>query len=139
MKYNQPYGVTDPEAPYVNGNPSTGTMGSIPPAASIEHPQREVVNFLKDSNFTPDANDLRQMSKAVQGGKVNYCDDQGSPNFIAVVPTPPLAGYAPEPSTSALKVAFLPILGPGTVQRQCTLLGTSGSRRQDPDGRRRVV
>jgi hypothetical protein len=93
MLYNQPYGVTDPDAPYINGNPATGTMGSIPPAAAIEHPQREIVNFLNDSAFTPDANDLRQLSKSVQGGVVNYCDDQGTPNFLAITPTPPLAGY----------------------------------------------
>ena len=48
MQYNPPYGVSDPNAPYINGNPSTGTMGSIPPAASIEYPQREIVNFISD-------------------------------------------------------------------------------------------
>ena len=47
MKYNQPYGVADEDAPYINGNPSTGTMGSIPPAASIEYPQREIVNMIE--------------------------------------------------------------------------------------------
>ena len=93
MKYNQPYGVSDPNAPYINGNPSTGTMGSIPPAASIEYPQREIVNFLNDSAVTPDNADLRQLSKSVQNGKVNYCLDQGTPNFIAITPTPPLTGY----------------------------------------------
>ncbi|MHC2399095.1 hypothetical protein ACVMGC_003639 [Bradyrhizobium barranii subsp. barranii] len=30
MKYNQPYGVSDPKAPYINGNPATGQQGSIP-------------------------------------------------------------------------------------------------------------
>ena len=38
MQYNQPYGISDPNAAYINGNPTTGTMGSIPPAASIEYP-----------------------------------------------------------------------------------------------------
>lgn len=93
MKYFQPYGLTDPEASYTNGNPATGTMGSIPPAQAIEHPQREIVNFLKDGGFTPDSNDLRQLSKSVQGGVVNYCTDQGTANFLAIVPVPPLAGY----------------------------------------------
>ena len=32
MQYNQPYGVTDTNAPYINGNPTTGTMGSSRPA-----------------------------------------------------------------------------------------------------------
>jgi hypothetical protein len=47
MLYNQPYGVSDPNASYINGNPSTGTAGSIPPAASIEHDQREIVNVIQ--------------------------------------------------------------------------------------------
>ena len=45
MLYNQPYGkppeVTWGDTPYINGNPSTGTPGSIPPAASIEYPHNE--------------------------------------------------------------------------------------------------
>ena len=48
MQYNQPYGVSDPNAPYINGNPTTGTMGSIPPAASIEFPQREIVDVISE-------------------------------------------------------------------------------------------
>src|SRR4051812_10264098 len=79
MKYNQPYGVSDVDAPYVNGNPSTGTMGSIPPAASIEHDQREVVEVISRANsrgykdFTdtpcavPATGDLQQLRKAVEG------------------------------------------------------------------------
>ena len=93
MKYNAPYGNSNNDAPYVNGNPSTGTMGSIPPAESIEHPQREIVNFITDSAVTPSGTDLRQMSKAIQSGKVNYCVDAGSPNFLAITPVPALTAY----------------------------------------------
>jgi hypothetical protein len=46
MKYNQPYGVSDTNAGYVNGNPAAGIQGSIPPAESIEYDQREVVNVI---------------------------------------------------------------------------------------------
>ena len=90
MKYNQPYGVSDPNAPYINGNPSTGTMGSIPPAASIEYPQREIVNFISDSRLTPDNADLHQIGKSVQSNGVVYCDDQGTLNqlVITVAPAP---------------------------------------------------
>jgi len=66
MKYNQPYGISDPDAPYINGNPSTGTMGSIPPAASIEFPQREIVKLILDSGLTPDNADLAQLVKAMK-------------------------------------------------------------------------
>ena len=93
MKYEAPYGVSDPNASYINGNPATGTMGSIPPAASIENPQREIVNFETDSGLTPTDADLHQLSKSVQNGHVNYCEDQGTPNFIAITPTPAVAAY----------------------------------------------
>ena len=35
MKYVQPYGIADEDAPYINGDPSQGRMGSIPPAAAF--------------------------------------------------------------------------------------------------------
>ena len=94
MQYNAPYGVSDPNAPYINGNPSTGTMGSIPPAASIEYPQREIVNFITKSNWIPDNADLFQLGKSVQGGVVNYGTDVGAVNRIAITPSIPLTAYA---------------------------------------------
>lgn len=83
MKYNVPYGLSDETTlygvPYVNGNPSTGTMGSIPPAASIEYPQREIVAVIQYAydhaliDYTgtpcasPDNADLKQLLKAIYG------------------------------------------------------------------------
>ena len=79
MKYQQPYGVSDPNASYLNGNPSTGTMGSIPPAASIEYDMREIIEVISRANsrsyvdFTgaPCAaaadTDLQQLRKAIEG------------------------------------------------------------------------
>src|SRR5215831_1830755 len=94
MQYNQPYGVSDPNAPYVNGNPQTGTMGSIPPAASIEYPQREIVEIIADAGFTPSNADLKQLARALQTGKLLYGIDTGITNSMSVtlVPTP-LAYY----------------------------------------------
>jgi hypothetical protein len=66
MKYNAPYGVSDPNAGYVNGNLSTGTMGSIPPAASIEFPQREIVAAIAAAGLTPDNADMAQLLKALK-------------------------------------------------------------------------
>jgi hypothetical protein len=88
MKYNQPYGVSDPNAAYINGNPSTGQMGSIPPAESIEYPQREIVNVITESGLTPDNADLTQLSKAIQSGRVNYGIDAGTVNALNVTLTP---------------------------------------------------
>jgi len=90
LKYNQPYGVSDPEAPYVNGNPSTGTMGSIPPAASIEHPQREIVNLILDAAAVePNEGDLHQLGKSLQSGKITYGVDIGVVNAL-IVPVHPI-------------------------------------------------
>jgi hypothetical protein len=91
MKYEQPYGVSDPNAAYINGNPSTGTMGSIPPAASIENPQREIVNFISDCQIAPTDADLHQLSKSVQCGMVNYSDDSGPVNLLVLTMHPPIA------------------------------------------------
>jgi hypothetical protein len=78
MDYNQPYGAAT-NAAYVNGNPSTATAGSIPPAGAIEYPQREIVEVIKQANvrgykdFTATlcaANsngDLTQLRKAIEG------------------------------------------------------------------------
>jgi hypothetical protein len=93
LQYNAPYGVSDTNAPYINGNPATGTQGSIPPAASIEYPQREIVNFITKSVLTATNADLFQLAKAVQSGRVNYALDQGSPNQIAITPVVPIASY----------------------------------------------
>lgn len=93
MKYNQPYGVSDVNAPYINGNPSTGTMGSIPPAASIEYPQREIVNIISDCGITPDNADLHQVAKAVQSGMVLYGVDTGVKNQVTVNLTPTPSKY----------------------------------------------
>lgn len=94
MKYHQPYGVSDPNAPYVNGNPSTGTMGSIPPAQSVEYPQREIVNFISDNGLAPpDDADLHQLSKGIQSGLVNFAVDSGVVNQMSVVLTPALTAY----------------------------------------------
>jgi len=95
MKYNQPYGVSDPNAPYINGNPSTGTMGSIPPAASIEYPQRELANFISSSSLTPSDADLYQLAKSVQSGVVTYGLDVGTPNQISIFPAPAVTTYYP--------------------------------------------
>jgi hypothetical protein len=93
MKYEAPYGAPGSNDPYINGNPSTGTMGSIPPAASIEFPQREIVNLINWSSLTPSDGDLHQLAKAVQTGRVNFAADIGSLSDFHLNFTPPLTGY----------------------------------------------
>src|SRR5262249_37685414 len=88
MKYQQPFGISDTNASYINGDPSIGRAGSIPPAASIEYPQREVVNFISDSGITPVDTDLHQLAKSVQSGKVIFSIDSGVANLVTISPTP---------------------------------------------------
>ena len=95
MKYVQPYGVSDPDASYVNGNPATGTMGSIPPAGAIEFAQREIVNFIADAGITPDNASLRQLGLGIQKNGVIYCGDQGTLNQLVITVKPDILQLLP--------------------------------------------
>jgi hypothetical protein len=98
MQYNQPYGmpaeVTWGDTPYVNGNPSTGTQGSIPPAASIELPQREIVNVIRDAALlTPSNSDQHQLAKSIQSNLLWSNDDAGTANQYQTTLTPAPSAY----------------------------------------------
>ena len=70
MKYNPPYGSSNPDAPYINATP--GQKGSPVPAEAIEYVQREIVNTITRAGLTPSNENLGQLyqalQKAVQGG-----------------------------------------------------------------------
>jgi hypothetical protein len=51
---------------YINGNPVTGTEGSIPPATSFDEDQIEIVTVIQNAGLTPDHNDLTQLWQAIQ-------------------------------------------------------------------------
>jgi len=74
MQYSQPFGV--PPAPiipptrppdgsawprYVNGNPVTGTAGSIPPNTAFDEDQLEIVNVIINAGLTPSHSDVTQL------------------------------------------------------------------------------
>lgn len=59
---------SDPDAGYVNGDPSTGAEGSYFPNAAIEHPQRELVKLLTSLGITPSVAVLEQVAEAVSRG-----------------------------------------------------------------------
>jgi hypothetical protein len=62
LKYNQPFDQpSNPNASYVDGNPAAGIQGSIVPAASIEFPQREIVNALQAAGLVGTNADLTQL------------------------------------------------------------------------------
>jgi hypothetical protein len=95
MLYNQPFGAAT-NAPFVNGNPSTGTAGSIPPAAAIENPQREIVNVISGAGLTPTNADLTQLAKGIQSNQLQYHADTGTADALVVtlpvVPSSLVAG-----------------------------------------------
>ena len=93
MRYVQPYGISDTDAPYINGDPSLGRQGSIPPAAAFEHPMREIITVIDKNKFAPDAADLGQMLKATRSQRANYVEDTGSANNLSVALDPPLGAY----------------------------------------------
>lgn len=93
MKYVQPYGISDPDAHYINGDPSIARQGSIPPADAFEHPMREIDAVIKKSMIVASAADLQQMAKAIRSQRMNYAADTGSVNNISVAFDPPLTAY----------------------------------------------
>jgi len=70
MRYSQPFGSPTPPLGvyprYINGNPVTGTEGSIPPATAIDEDQIEIVTVIQNAGLTPDHNDLTQLWQAIQ-------------------------------------------------------------------------
>jgi hypothetical protein len=80
MMYNQPWDQpTNPNAPYIDGNPAAGIQGSIVPAYSIEYDQREIVEVINRAHLrgyhdysgaacaAPSNSDLQQLRKALEG------------------------------------------------------------------------
>ena len=64
MKYNPPAGSQDPDAKYVTGQPGK-VRGSAVPAEAVEHPQREIVEVIKQAGLTPSGDDLTQLYAAM--------------------------------------------------------------------------
>jgi hypothetical protein len=102
MKYNQPHGNDDPDAEYLDGNPALGIEGGIIPAAAVEYPQREIVNFVAQNGFEASNEDLNQLGRSVQLDLVNYGVDYGTANAMAVTLDP-----APITYQTGLKIFIL--------------------------------
>ncbi|WP_354134043.1 hypothetical protein [Bradyrhizobium sp. S3.9.1] len=69
-------------------------MGSIPPAGSIEYPQREIVNLITHAGLAPpDDADLSQLARSVQSMLMNSQDDAGTANAYQVTMHPAPNAY----------------------------------------------
>lgn len=106
MRYQAPFGVLDQNAGYINGDPSVGRQGSIPPAAAFEEPMREIVAVITDAGFTPSDTDLAQLAKAIQQG-LNYAVDTGSQNAMVVALNPALPPNTPYTPGLVVRVKML--------------------------------
>jgi len=70
VRYSQPFATPTPPLGtyprYINGDPVTGTEGSIPPATAFDEDQIEIVTVISNAGLTPDHNDLTQLWQAIQ-------------------------------------------------------------------------
>ena len=96
MKYNQPFDQpSNPNAPYVDGNPSAGIDGSIVPAAAIEYDQREIVNAIAAAGLSPTNADLTQLLQTIKLAQIynvfNVSNNLGNASqWSASVPSLPI-------------------------------------------------
>lgn len=102
MQYVKPFNATDPDAPYIDADPPTAVEGSVIPAAAVEDPQREIVNFILKSQLAPSSGDKVQLAKSVQIDRVNWAEDTGTADHIVIDLDP-----APDTLVKGLKVWVL--------------------------------
>ena len=106
MQYTPPWGASDPNASFVNGNPAIGLPGSIVPAGAVEYPQREIINAVIAARLVPTSSDLDQLTEAIKLlGRIPFAVDGGSANHIVVNPTPAISAYS-APLIMAVQVSF---------------------------------
>ncbi|MBP2560860.1 hypothetical protein J2857_003629 [Neorhizobium galegae] len=82
MKYKAPYGNPDPNAAYVDRNTAAAVRGSVPPAAAIEHPQREIMAVITAAGLPPSDVDLTQLLQAINALIAAATGGEGDPNYV---------------------------------------------------------
>jgi hypothetical protein len=120
MQYNQPFDQpSNPNASYVDGNPAAGIQGSIVPAASIEFPQREIMNAIQAAGLVGTNADLNQLLEMMKIMDVFNHFKVGAPNlgsatqWSTTVPTLPI--MPPPFGTAIWFKAVYPSAQGGTV------------------------
>jgi hypothetical protein len=66
MKYQPPFGSSDPNESYADRNLASGVQGSRVSAKAIEGPQRELAHLISYGGLTPDETDNEQARKAIE-------------------------------------------------------------------------
>ena len=129
MKYYAPYGSSDPNAPYVNGDPLNGVAGSIPDCRGFEEVQREVVAAIAAAGLTP-GDDATQLAQVLRSGIMTFTSDLSTaPNTLVLVPA---FAYTKQPLPGTIfrfKATFAPS---GDTVAQIN--GLAGIPVRNPDG-----
>lgn len=92
MKYIEPYGSLDPDAPYVDRDTPSAVVGSKIPAKFPNFVLRELVDVIAKSGITPD--DVLQLAEAIRSQKLNYFQAGGTANALTITPNPAVTDYA---------------------------------------------
>jgi hypothetical protein len=66
MKYQPPFGSTNPNEAYVDRNLTSGQQGSRVAAKAVEQPLRELDHLISYAGLTPGDADLQQVRKAIE-------------------------------------------------------------------------
>lgn len=107
MKYNQPYGSTDPNAPYVDRDTPGAVAGSRVPAAAIEHPQREIMAVIAAAGIAPNGADLTQLLQAIQKIVDAATGGAGDANYVLMTQARNRLPIFPEVQTADGRLAVI--------------------------------
>lgn len=113
MKYNAPYGSADPSAAYVDRNTPGAVSGSRPPAAAIEHPQREIMAVIESAGIAPSGSDLTQLLQAINHLIAAATGGAGDPNYVLMTQARVRLPIFPEVQASD---GLIPVVSPGAGQ-----------------------
>ena len=104
MKRWPPYGTQD-GTDWTNGNPATGTRGSVIDARAIDHAQAEIVNAISRLGLTPDKDDLEQLGKAIQNAIAAATGGGETEDFLTMATARARLPVYPEILTADAKLA----------------------------------
>lgn len=112
MDYVPPFGGAAND-PYVNPNPLLSILGSIVPAAAMEHAQREIVHAIQYAGITPNGATLTQLRSAI-----DVLVAAGIPAYVGAAPNLQVA--ASQFISGVMDIARMP---PGLIPRNHLING----------------
>lgn len=111
MKYNPPFGSSDPNAAYRDRNTPGAIAGSRVPAAAVEHPQREIMAVIAAAGIEASEEDLTQLLQAIQNLIAAATGGEGDENYVLMTQARARIPIFPETLTSDGK---LEVISPST-------------------------